>query len=110
EPLVREIMETALILGEDAGINVTLPILQDSTVLGDRTRLRQLFLNLVINALKYTPRGGDVELSLLRGEAEAVFSVRDTGIGIAAGDLPYVFERFWRADRARSRVGERGGF
>ncbi len=72
--------------------------------MGDRTRLRQLFLNLVTNAIKYTPRGGRVELSVTRrGEDEIVIAVRDTGIGIAANDLPHVFDRFWRADRARSR-------
>ncbi len=80
------------------------------TILGDRLRLRQLFLNLVTNAIKYTSRGGTVELTVKRKDGEVLFSVRDTGIGIAAGDLPYIFERFWRADRARSRLSERGGF
>ena len=108
--LARDVFETALILGEDAGIKVTMPIAEEAVVLGDRKRLRQLFLNLVTNALKYTPRGGDVELSLSKDTEEVSFSVRDTGIGISAADLPHVFERFWRADRARSRVGERGGF
>ena len=110
EPLARDVFETAVILGEGAELDVTMPVVQESTVLGDRTRLRQLFLNLVTNAIKYTPRGGEVELTLSRTDEHAVFSVRDTGIGIAAADLPYVFERFWRADRVRSRAAERGGF
>lgn len=110
EPLVREVMETALILGEDAGLDVTMPALEELVVLGDRTRLRQLFLNLVTNAIKYTPRGGKVELRLERHDQQAHFSVKDTGIGIAAADLPYIFERFWRADRVRSRSAERSGF
>ncbi|MBV6523000.1 MAG: Adaptive-response sensory-kinase SasA [Gemmatimonadaceae bacterium] len=110
DPLVREVFETAVILGEGGALNVQMPVLQGSTVLGDRTRLRQLFLNLITNAIKYTPKGGDVEVSLSREPDFAVFSVRDTGIGIAAAELPYVFERFWRADRVRSRAAERGGF
>ena len=109
-PLVEDVMETAVILGEHAGLTVIMPINEGGTVLGEFTRLRQLLLNLVTNAIKYTPRGGRVELSLTREEDTAYFSVRDTGIGIAAADLPHIFERFWRADRARSRASERGGF
>ena len=78
-------------------------------MVGDRTRLRQLFLNIITNAIKYTPKGGDVELQLTATETEATFSVRDTGIGIAAIDLPNIFDRFYRADRVRSRMAERGG-
>ena len=110
EPLARDVFETALILGEDAGLTVTMPRADHCAVLGDSTRLRQLFLNLITNAIKYTPRGGDVELQLAVTEQEASFSVRDTGIGIAAIDLPNIFDRFYRADRVRSRQTERGGF
>ena len=110
EPLVNDVFETAVILGEDAGLTVKLSAAENVTILGDRIRLRQLFLNLVTNAIKYTSRGGTVEVSAKRKDGQVEFSVRDTGIGIAAGDLPYIFERFWRADRARSRLSERGGF
>jgi signal transduction histidine kinase len=111
EPLIREIYETAVILGEDAGLTLKLAALEGGVVMGDRTRLRQLFLNVVTNAIKYTPRGGHVELSATRrGEDEIAIAIRDTGMGIAANDLPHVFDRFWRADRARSRQSERGGF
>ena len=110
EPLVRDVFETAVILGESVGLEVTMPVIEDAVVLGDRPRLRQLFLNLVTNAIKYTPRGGSVELALRRAGETATLTVRDTGIGIAAADLPYIFERFWRADRVRSRAAERGGF
>lgn len=118
EPLVREVFETAMILGESAGLTVTLGTVDDATVAGDMARLRQLFLNLVTNAIKYTPAGGRVELSLVHRpqHGEAQFVVRDTGIGISATDLQHVFDRFWRADQARSRRpagapegSERGG-
>jgi signal transduction histidine kinase len=110
EPLVREVFETAHILGEESELDVSLPSVMPATVMGDRTRLRQLFLNLVTNAIKYTPRAGSVEVNLSTTGRTATFSVRDTGIGISAADLPHVFERFYRADRARSRTAERGGF
>ncbi len=119
EPLVREVFETAQILGEHAGLTVRLPVVEDAVVMGDRTRLRQLFLNLVTNAIKYTPRGGRIEISLSTRLDSVTFTVRDTGIGISAADLPYIFDRFYRADRARSRrvqsedgswSDERGGF
>jgi two-component system OmpR family sensor kinase len=109
-PLAREVVETARLLGEDAELTIEASPLENAEVLGDLTRLRQLFLNLVTNAIKYTPKGGRVELILAREEAVVRFAVKDTGIGIAAADLPYVFERFWRADRVRSRASERGGF
>ncbi len=110
DPLIHEVFESAVILGEDADLTVSLLVLEPATVLGDATRLRQLFMNLVMNAIKYTPRGGRVELSLSHRLDGVTFSVRDTGVGIAPADLPHIFERFWRADRARSRASERGGF
>ena len=89
----------------------SMAVLEEGTVDGDSRRLRQLFLNLITNAIKYTPRGGRVELSLSHRLAnEIAFTVRDSGIGMSAADLSHVFERFWRADRARSRTSERGGF
>lgn len=103
EPLFREVVETATILGEDAEITVTLPVIQPVTVSADAERLRQLFLNLATNAIKYTPRGGMIELSLETRHDEAIVTVRDNGIGIAAADLPFIFDRFWRVDTARSR-------
>jgi two-component system, OmpR family, sensor kinase len=110
-PLVRDVYETAVILGEDCGLTVSMTVLEAGVVEGDARRLRQLFLNLITNAIKYTPRGGRVELSLSHRLADEIaFVVRDSGIGMSGADLSHVFERFWRADRARSRTSERGGF
>jgi signal transduction histidine kinase len=71
---------------------------------GDQRRLEQVIDNLLSNALRYTDPGGRVELDVSRGVAGCVVEVRDTGIGIAAEDLPHVFDRFWRSDRSRSRA------
>ncbi len=109
-PLAREIVETARLLAEEAGLTIEAQTIENAEVLGDLLRLRQLFLNLITNAIKYTPRGGRVEIALVRGDLSATMTVKDTGIGIAAADVPFIFERFWRADRVRSRASERGGF
>jgi signal transduction histidine kinase len=74
---------------------------------GDAGSLRRLFLILIDNAVKYTPSAGKVEVSLQRNGKYAIAEVRDTGIGISREDLPNVFERFYRADKARTR--ELGG-
>ncbi len=110
DDLAREVVETARLLGEEAGVQIEAEVIESATVRGDLVRLRQLFLNLVTNAIKYTARGGSVTIAMHRVGAQAHFSVQDTGIGIAAADLPYVFDRFWRADRSRSRAVERSGF
>jgi signal transduction histidine kinase len=108
--LVADVAETAGMLGEDAGVTAVHAMPAAPVRLAvDRHRLREMLLNMVTNAIKYTPQGGTVALTL-EEDAEAVtFTVQDSGIGIAAGDLPHIFERFWRADPARSRTGARPG-
>jgi signal transduction histidine kinase len=97
-------------LGESVGV-AEVHTLPDAPVrlAVDPHRIREMLLNIVTNAIKYTPQGGTVALSLEEDEEAIIFSVRDTGIGIAPGDLPHIFERFWRADPARSRTGDRPG-
>jgi signal transduction histidine kinase len=108
--LIGDVAETAGMLGESAGITVTSRIPDTPVPMAvDRHRIREMLLNLVTNAIKYTPQGGTVGLRLAEEESAVVFTVADTGIGIAPGDLPHIFERFWRADPARSRTGARPG-
>jgi signal transduction histidine kinase len=108
--LVIDVAETAGILGEEAGVSATHSMPDRPVLLAvDRHRIREMLLNMVTNAIKYTPPGGAVSLKLEQKEDAVVFTVRDSGIGIAAGDLPHIFERFWRADPARSRTGDRPG-
>ncbi|MFM7321004.1 MAG: sensor histidine kinase [Armatimonadota bacterium] len=77
-------------------------------VLADRSELDQVVFNLVDNGLKYTPTGGTVTCEVGRAGGIARFTVADSGIGILSEDLPRIFERFWRADRARTFPGEGG--
>lgn len=70
----------------------------------DPVRLRQALGNLVANAVRYTPPGGEVVVKLFRWQDHAILEVTDTGTGIAPGDVPHVFDRFWRADKSRSRT------
>lgn len=89
------------------GRRVSLRELDQVQVYGDPERLKQLLLILIDNALKYTPESGEVRLGLHTEPGSGVITVADTGIGIAPEDLPHIFERFYRADKARSR--EPGG-
>jgi two-component system OmpR family sensor kinase len=75
---------------------------------GDRDRLKQVLLNLVANAIQYTPPGGDVFLSLGKVGEQARLIVRDTGPGIPTEDLPHIFERFYRTEKSRTRAKQPG--
>ncbi|MBR6029262.1 MAG: HAMP domain-containing protein [Clostridia bacterium] len=86
---------------------VTGRIQQGVTITGDPDRLKQVVYNLTENAIKYTPEGGVITVTLARRGRTAVVTVRDNGIGIPKADLPRIFDRFYRVDKARSR--ESGG-
>jgi signal transduction histidine kinase len=130
--LVEEVAKQGEVLGRGREVEVAIQSLEPLIAHGDEPRLRQLLLNLVDNAVKYTPQGGRVTLSLRRvgGESDesaarpadaspdppipkspdgpaAEIAVQDTGVGIPAEALPRLFERFYRVDDARSR--EAGG-
>lgn len=104
---LRELLATTTeqmrLIAEDGGIALEYSDLQSVHVLGDRGRLQQVIVNLLDNALKYTPRGGTVRLMTLRSGRDALFEIRDTGIGILSSALGHVFDRFYRVDDDRSR-------
>jgi heavy metal sensor kinase len=95
------------LLAEDKEVSLACDSATAVTVAGDRARLKQVVVNLLDNAIKYSPRGGRVSLSVRREGGFAVLDVSDSGIGIPAEALPHVFKRFYRVDSSRSR--EAGG-
>ncbi|HEY9689672.1 MAG TPA: HAMP domain-containing sensor histidine kinase, partial [Coleofasciculaceae cyanobacterium] len=105
QELLEELLDTHADRAAVQGLTLT-GDLHRVTILGDPLLLWRLFTNLLDNALTYTPRGGDVRLVLTANPRDrlAQIQVRDTGIGIAPADLPHVFDRLWRADRARSHA------
>ena len=102
--LVRDAADQAREMGGTKGIHVTLELdLEELPVRGSEVKLRRLLLILVDNAIKYTAPGGTVTLGANADDSTVTLSVADTGVGISAVDLPHIFERFWRADKVRSR-------
>lgn len=91
----------------DSPVRVILGELDQIQVYGDEDRLKQLCLNLMTNGIKYTNPGGQVKVSLTLEQNNAVMRVTDTGLGIPADDLPHIFDRFYRVNKARTR--KRGG-
>jgi heavy metal sensor kinase len=91
------------LLVEDKAISIACDCAHEVLVDGDRARLKQVIVNLLDNAIKYTPAGGHIDVHVTARERKAILEVADNGIGIPASDLPRLFERFFRVDKARSR-------
>lgn len=104
--LVLEAVRQARMMS--SGVSLRLDREDQAIVAGDADQLKQVLLNLLDNALKYTPDGGRVGVSVYREGTWAKLEVRDTGIGIAPEDLPRIFDRFYRAERGMSRAGGSG--
>lgn len=101
--LAASTVEQMRLLADEKGILFRSNVAPNIYVEGDRSRLQQVVVNLVANAIKYTPEAGEVAVSVGRYDRTAVLEVSDNGMGIPAPALPHVFERFYRADKARSR-------
>lgn len=105
---LADLVDTArvahLAVAEAAGVRLTAETAGPLPVHADHDRLRQVLGNLIGNAVRYTDRGGQVTLRAFPDGASVAVEVRDTGCGIAPQDLPFVFQRFWRADPARDRA------
>jgi heavy metal sensor kinase len=107
--LVVRTSEEMKVLAQDKSIALSTSVEEDVYLLGDRTHLQQVVVNLVDNAIKYTPAGGAIQVRLYVSDGKTIVEVSDNGAGIPAHALPHVFERFYRADKARSRASGGAG-
>lgn len=105
--LLTEVFTEVRVLASNK-IKVHLNDIDQVIVRGDRDRLKQVLLNLIANAIQYTPAGGEVFLSLSKIADQSRLIVRDTGPGIPAKDMPHIFDRFYRAEKSRSRLKSSG--
>jgi two-component system phosphate regulon sensor histidine kinase PhoR len=104
--ILNSAVERLRMQAERAGLILTLDCAQDlPLVLADLPRMEQVTVNLLHNAIKFTPSGGHIEVSAQGQNDHVVFSVKDNGIGIPSSDLPRIFERFYKADRGRATGG-----
>ena len=106
--LVSTTAEQMALLAEDKKIVISCEAAERAAVEGDRARLKQVVVNLLDNAIQYTPEGGAVHLKVSTFNGHAVLEVTDTGAGIPAEAVPHVFDRFFRVDQTRSREGGAG--
>ncbi len=106
--LATSSVERLRLFAERQGVTLTVALGDVPTVHGDEARLGQVFVNLLHNAVKFSPNGGDVTVSVRAEGGEVIAAVRDHGVGIPRASLGRVFERFYKVDRARVRGGGTG--
>jgi len=105
--IIKRVVDMLKPLEKEYNVTINVGEVQKSEVLADRDGAYQMVLNLVENAMKYNTEGGSVDISLTKENDKVILKVKDTGIGIPEEDIPKIFERFYRVDKARSR--ETGG-
>lgn len=109
DTLLIEVLGQMRVIAKDK-VTLELSEMDQVLVCADKDKLKQVFVNLVQNAIHYTPRGGKVVVSLQKSDHQALVSVSDNGPGISPQDLPYIFERFYRGEKARTRSKDGKGF
>jgi heavy metal sensor kinase len=108
QQLLSEVAADVTVLAQSRGVEFETGDLPETVLLGNHDGLRRLFMNLLDNAVKYTPSGGEVRLSCDVRDGTAKVMVEDTGIGITPDDLPHIFDRFYKASRSRMSSDDKG--
>lgn len=103
-PVLEQVMRMMNLVAQEKGVDLTYSAAEDCVVLATKDEIYQVIYNLADNAVKYSAAGGAVQVSLNREDARVVLTVSDNGGGIPEADLPRIFERFYRVDKARSRA------
>ena len=101
--LIEEVCKHAEIIAAEKNIKIVIAYLEGVQVYGDPVRLRQMIWNVVVNGIKYTQHDGEVKISVQDNGDGVLIIIQDNGIGISEEDLPLIFNRFYRVDKARSR-------
>ena len=101
--LARTTLEHMKLLADEKNIIVTCEVDDNVQIEGDQARMKQVIVNLFDNAIKYTPNGGRIILKVYNKNKKSILEISDNGIGIASEDKIKIFERFYRADKVRSR-------
>ncbi|PWH13985.1 MAG: hypothetical protein DDG59_13625 [Anaerolineae bacterium] len=109
DTLVIEVLGQMRVIAKDK-VTLELGEMDQVQVYADKDKLKQVFVNLIQNAIHYTPNGGKVVVSLQKSDHQAIVSVSDNGPGISPQDLPYIFERFYRGEKSRTRSKDGKGF
>ena len=103
--LVKSVVDNIKRLAERKRLDIDFAGKEGIPVIGDEKEFKQLFLNIIDNAVKYTPEGGNINIRIAEDAHDAAIMIKDTGIGIPAGDIPHIFDRFYRVQNARSARG-----
>jgi heavy metal sensor kinase len=104
DQIFDDLKRQAEVLGHEQAVHIVAGLSEPVTIAGDDMRLRELLLNLLDNAIKYSPRGGRVEMSLMKQNGAARLSISDHGIGMSREEQAHIFDRFYRTDAARAHT------
>lgn len=101
--IMMELYENFYRLAKDRGVTINILSADSSVIAGDAGLIRQLFSNLLLNSIKYTPGGGTIDISVEKDQDRSLFTIKDSGVGIPCEDFDKVFDRFYRVDSSRSK-------